>query len=216
MKDRVQVNTKIGMILLLVLFAMGGMFTVNPAPHLFTELGPFELAQTLFMIASLLVWGRLAISKKQQDAPDDEINYSIAAFFALLSFVVVGRETSFLKTYGAGKSLENGLLVFTVVLALVVLSVLGVRWARNLGRTWQEFRTFMSTPNFLWAIASLAFILLGDLFEKEFLPIQSNLVWEETFELMGYLAIFTAALIPERTADTPRAVEQDVPALQNS
>lgn len=203
-------NFKIVLILILVLFILGGAFSINPVPQLFTELGPYELAQTFIMIASSLIWGRLAIRKKQQTLQGDSVHYTIAAFFAVLSIIVVGRETSFLKVYGAVERLQYGLMLLTTALVVPVLSLLCVSWLGNLGSTWQKIRSFMSTPNFLLAVLSFMFILLGDLFEKEFLPIQSNLVWEETFELMGYIVFLGAALVSESSTVFPKVLEKEV------
>ena len=180
---------------MLLLFCVGWVFTFKPASHLFTELGPFELAQTLFMVASCFIWGKLAVSEKQQPSIDVGIDYKIASFFTVLSFVVVGRETSFLSVYGASETLESGLMVVTTILVVPAFGYLCFSWSINFGRSCQQFRVFMGTSSFFWAIAAFIFVLFGDFFEKKFLPIQSNLVWEETFELMGYLAIFVAAMI---------------------
>ena len=203
-------TNKTGFALILVLFLVGIVFSVNPSPQLFLETGPFELAQTFLMVASLLIWGRLAILGKRQVLQGDSIHYTIATFFALLSFIVVGRETSFMKVYGAGKSLEFGLLLLTIAIAVFVLGFLFFQWLRAPRNSWKMFRAFIATPNFFWAISSCIMILVGDLFEKEILPIQSNLVWEETFELMGYFAILVAALISERAVGSHEVYEQEI------
>ncbi|KZL17326.1 hypothetical protein PsAD2_03195 [Pseudovibrio axinellae] len=203
-------NNKTGLIFIAALVLLGAYFSINPSPYLFLELGPFELAQALLMVASTLVWGRLAINKKKQAVQGESIHYTIAVFFAMLSFVVLGRETSFLKVYGAERSLELGLMILTGVIVTPILGVVVIKWLRNISCSWQLFRGFMATPNFFWAIASFVFVLLGDFFEKELLPIQSNLVWEEMFELMGYFAILVAGLISEDSVSSAKAIGQEV------
>ncbi len=203
-------NNKTGFALILLLFLVGVVFTVNPNPELFLEIGPFELAQALIMVASSIIWGRLAIIGKRQNLQGDSIHYTIAAFFALLSFIVVGRETSFLRVYGAGEKLELGLMLLTTAIAVSILSLLFLKWLRVPRSTWNTFRDFISTPGFFWATSSFMLILAGDFFEKKILPIQSNLVWEETFELMGYFAILVAALISERDVASQEVYEQEI------
>ncbi|KZL16973.1 hypothetical protein [Pseudovibrio sp. Ad26] len=203
-------TNKIGLTLILALFSFGVVFSFKPSPELFSEMGPFELAQALLMVASLIIWWRLAIVRKRETSRDDNIHYTIAIFFAVLSFVVVGRETSFLKVYGAGENLELGLMLLTTVIAVSILGVLSLQWFRTPRNTWRIFRAFISTPNFFWAISSFVFILMGDFFEKEWLPIQFNIVWEETFELMGYFAIVVAALVSERSIVPHEVYEQEI------
>ncbi len=205
-------SSKTGFLLMSILLFLGVLFSFNPAPHLFTETGPFELTQALFMAVSFLVWTRLAISKWRNSELVGGFDYTIAVFFAVVSLVVLGRETSFLRVYGLDREFVMLLKILTTAVVVPILALLCIKWIRNVGQAWRLCRQFMATPNFFWVIAAFVLVLLGDVFEKEFLPFQSNLVWEEIFELMGYLAIFTGALVSEHTEKTAEIIEQEIVA----
>ncbi|PWE32404.1 hypothetical protein DDZ14_10065 [Maritimibacter sp. 55A14] len=179
---------------LLVLIAAAGLAVHTLGlPLDLTESGPVEIGQALVALVGAVVWGALALHLRAA-APAAPFHASIAIFFSLLCVAVAGREASWMEEYGSSEATSK--LLEAVIGGAIALGALGLAafWLTRRARAARIFRRFMAHPSFGWAILSFLLVLAGDIFEKRLFALDSNLLWEELLELLGFAAIAGAGL----------------------
>ena len=182
-------------LVLLALLAAGVVIHVAGIPVDLSEQGPFEVGQMIVSGVAALIWGYLAwLLWRPETGGSSRIHVSVALFFAVLCLLVVGRESSWFSEYGASETVEEFLeLILGGALGLVILGLV-VWWFTAGARRQKLFRRFIRHRAFGWAILSFLLVLSGDIFEKRIFALDSNLLWEELLELMGFTAIAIAGL----------------------
>ncbi|QHQ36754.1 hypothetical protein [Algicella marina] len=154
-----------------------------------------ESLQLVAMAASAVIWGLLTAELWARPWQKGQPDNTIALFFTALSVGVILREITFFKVFGAPPAIVSVIETVSVIgLSAIVLGVFA-SWMRSHVRARHMFRNLLSSSLTYWAIASFILVLSSDIFEKRFLPLASNLVWEETLELMGYIAIAVAGYV---------------------
>ncbi len=184
----------------IILVALGGaaIFFTQSLPEsyrFFDENAHYETLQIAVMALGAFLWALLTVRLWKTIWREGEIHVSISAFFTLLCVVVVFRETSFLGVYGVGDGVQA--FTETLVVSVAVLTVLGlaVFWFRNRARALSIFGGLRRQVSTYWALVSLVLVLSSDIFEKRLFHMPGDIVWEETLELMGYIAICVAAAL---------------------
>lgn len=81
---------------------------------------------------------------------------------------------------------------------IVTLAVLSLYWLRRSTRDAQLFRVGFRSSYMAWLALGCVFMLLGDVFEKQFFDTDSNLFWEEWAELVGYVCFLIPPLLRKR------------------
>jgi len=152
------------------------------------ENGLFELLQLFVLLVSAALWafrGSFAQS----------VNVSVASVL----LVFAGREASWMGVYGGSDEFVSFLKIAHSIVLIGTLAVLFFLWSRPVFRQRKLFRNTIFSRCMIWMILGVAFILAGDVFEKEFFDLASNLFWEEWLELSGYFCFAIPPLIGCRT-----------------
>ncbi len=175
-------------VVLLIITAGVSTFVYNNTSWIYSESGCLELAQDIILIFSFVAFGCASLMKG-----NSQQKY-ITIFFTILSYAFLLREIDFERLdlpewsvflfYGKGRNI-------TITLAFTIVAIMALK-------EWKHYITqsidFMRSKRGYLMIASALLLVIGGVFEKcegfshyEF--------FEEIFEIAGYIAFSTAALL---------------------
>lgn len=165
---------------LLIVVCLGAALSLSPMndPMQLGEDGLFEMAQAFILLFSAGLW--LVLGRASR---------SVNVLVASIMLVFFGREVSWMRVYGASPELVDILKVSHAILLAATLLALGIFWCWPKTRQKKLFRKAAFSGVGAWLLLGLCLMLLGDVFEKKFLPIESNLFWEEWVELCAYICL---------------------------
>ncbi|MEP3332097.1 hypothetical protein [Sedimentitalea sp.] len=178
------------MITFLVLFILLGVplsqrFQIsNIGPE---ENGLIETLELFLLTLGGLLWLPIFIS---------EPHWSIRVFVANICLVGAGREISWLKVYGVSERAVDIAKAGHLVVLVACLLWVGAFWMRKDTRLRHLFQQIWAGKRGHWLILGFVLILSGDAFEKGLFESSSHVFWEEWLEMMGYLAILLAGVLP--------------------
>lgn len=158
------------------------------------ETGPLELLQLGALVLALVLWAALGAKATREDPRGLEADAwaVVGLFLALLTFLFLGRETSWLRIWDV-QSIA-GAPIKAIGTAVIVAGLVAVAWlAYRLDRKTEAMIAVLRSPAFAFVVLAGAWILLGDAFEKNLFEQDDAQYYEELFELAGYLTLLYAA-----------------------
>lgn len=169
------------------------------------EFGVLEMLQVAVLFVCLAGW--LVIKQKHCSRNDPfQLPFQpiFAEFFALLMFIVLGRELSWLHVLGVDKDLSDTIEQIAIIFCLLELASLSYRWFIKTKDKALKLKTFLTSVPFRYALIALVFVVSGDIFEKELISTPNFQHYEESLELTGYLFMLLAITAAWRSAKTER------------
>ncbi len=148
------------------------------------ESGPIEISQNIILLLAFVSWATLAVRLKS--IPSRAI---FAFFFALVVFVSLGRELSWLRVMGVSRDTSKIIEMTCAIVVLVLLFMLLIIWITKITNRKQLLIAFLKSNTFLYALTALFFLLVGDVFEKNLIEVSQPQILEEMGELTGHIFI---------------------------
>jgi hypothetical protein len=158
-----------------------------------SENGFIENVQVAVLAVAFVLW--LVSLKDAVPFKEDGFHPLFAAFFALLAYIVMGRELTWLEVVGLPEAQADLLELCSVVIALVLLLSFALIWLLKVTNRSRILKHFLLSETFKLALISLFFVLLGDAFEKNLFHVNTHQFFEEMAELTGYLFIMLSAIV---------------------
>ncbi|TCS41919.1 hypothetical protein [Reinekea marinisedimentorum] len=156
------------------------------------ENGFVENVQIGVLLAAFVCWvGEAIKANKLADAPHSPV---FAAFFALVVYIVLGRELTWLKVIGVNSGVADLIELASIIIALVLLIGFLFFWIVRVSNRLKCLINYMSSLSFFYAVCSFVFVLVGDVFENNLLHVSRYQFFEEMAELTGYIFITLSAI----------------------
>ncbi len=181
-------NISITLFLMALLTIVFFYFSVDTS-----ESGVIEHTQDIVLIIAVISWA-ITFYKLKGYNNDRTFHPIFAAFFTLLVYIVLGRELSWLRVIGVDRNIAKVVEYLNASMAIILLFIFTYYWIFKVRNQRKELLEFLKSSSFKYALISLFFILIGDVFEKDLIPLSSHQLFEEMSELTGHVFILLSAL----------------------
>ena len=207
-------DTRALAVVLAIAAAVLGVEFVLMAPWrpLTRENGPVETVQHVTLAATTVVWLLAArrASRRRGSVPPGQA--SVSAALAVLAFLALCRELSWLKVFGSDAHQE--LEAIGSVVCGAVLLLLGWRWLRSAGSPVRRAAAVLSSRPLLLVYLAGALLVIGEGFEKGNMLQPSSEALEEVAELVGHAVFLVAAIVDLRAAAGRPVLSRPLTALR--
>lgn len=184
---------------------------MTPRTSLTRENGPIESLQHALLAATSVIWVLAALRWRRQPGAAPPGQAPVAAALAVLAFLALCREVSWLKVYGV--DVHRQLEAIGSVACVAVLAWLGWRWILAASRPARRAATVLTSRALCMLYAAGALLVVADGFEKGSALQPSSEALEELTELVGHAVFLLAAVLELREASvSPRRVLSRPPA----
>jgi hypothetical protein len=187
---------------------------VTPRTSLTRENGPIESLQHALLAVTSVIWVLAALRWRRQPEAAPPGQAPVAAALAVLAFLALCREVSWLEVYGV--DMHRQLEAIGSVTCVAVLAWLGWRWLLAAGRPARRAAAVLTSRALCMLYASGALLIVADGFEKGGSALQSSSeALEELTELVGYAVLLLAVVLELREASgSPRRVSRRLIGLR--
>ena len=180
---------------ILVAMMLAGILSTGVGLTDSSESGLFEVLQLAVLIITFCSW--LMVAKLQRYAATSHHHFFrlCALFIALLAFVLLGRETSWLRIWDMHYLWGVPVKWTGITIAITCLMAIMWRWVKGAGDKKRQIVALLSLASFWLIPLAACWLLLGQAFEELHTALAHSQYYEELSELIAYVTLLYASMV---------------------